>query len=153
MRRAEQDVEIGAIAFQQHLVRPRVRRAASLKIDVRRDDGARSLRRIAWNGQTRPPGRSKISLELLFQLGRSGLVNAAYMGRCTRTLPAEFQHCGILMLTKPRAIEIVMFIEHSDKIRQLVAHQERPELFAVSFLNIGEGVTPVELRKHKIPHR
>ena len=75
------------------------------------------------------------------------------MGRRTRTLPAEFQHCGILMPTKPRAIEIVMFIEHSDKIRQLVAHQERPELFAVSFLNIGDGVMPVELRKHKIPHR
>src|SRR5690349_19559160 len=120
---AEQDIEIGASAFHQRLVGPRIRRPAAEKIDVWRDDGARSLRRIAYHRQTGALGRNKISLELVFQLRWSRLVNPAHVSRCSCSLLAEFQDRRTLMLTKPRAIEIVVFIEHGDKTRQLFAHE------------------------------
>jgi hypothetical protein len=123
VRCAEQDIQIRAIAFRQRLVRRGVSRAAAVKIDVRRNDGTRRLYRTRSNGQTGSVGFNKKSVELFSQFGRNRLVDPAHMRRSSRRLAAKFEHDGVSMLTKPRTIEIVVFVEHGDKTCQLFAHQ------------------------------
>src|SRR5258706_14998987 len=153
VRRAEENVEVGAGALDELSVGPGVGGAAAMKIDVRRDDRSGRRAPAVRPRLARAARGLKMAEELRLQLLRRVAVNPADVRRRAHRLPLKIVHHRPPAVEEAPVVQIELLVKRVDHLLYLFARENLPDLLGIGRLNIDDGMVAVEMAQDEIAER